>query len=79
MASLSIRKLDAEAYEQLRMRAAKHAVSMEEEARQIIYHAVLAPESIHEVFQKHFGSKNGIDHLNTSDLHKPHDPIDFSE
>ena len=36
MASLSVRKLDVNVYEQLRVRAAKHGVSMEEEARQII-------------------------------------------
>ena len=79
MANLSIRKLDPEAYEQLRIRAAQHAVSMEEEARQIIYQAVSTPTSIIEVFQKHFGLKNNIDFLDTSDLHKPHDPIDFDK
>ena len=52
--------------------------SMEEEARQIIYQAVSAPESISSVFQKYFGHKNGInlDNLNTR---KPHEPMDFNE
>ncbi len=79
MASLSIRKLDLHAYKQLRIRAAQHAVSMEEEARQIIYQAVAAPESISRVFQKHFGTQNGIDFLETQAPHTPHKPIDFSK
>ena len=79
MANLSIRKLDSEAYEQLRIRAAQHAVSMEEEARQIIYQAVSTPESISQVFQKHFGAKNGITILETSSSRTPHEPMDFNE
>jgi plasmid stability protein len=78
MASLSIRKLDPKAYELLRMNAAKHAVSMEEEARQIIYRAVSAPESISGIFQEYFGAANGIDLVDIRDLYKPHDPIDFT-
>ena len=79
MASLSIRKLDSHAYQQLRMRAAQHAISMEEEARQIIYRAVAAPDSISHVFQKHFGTQNGIDILETHNPHVPHEAIDFSK
>ncbi len=40
MASLSIRKMDEETVASLRMRAASHGVSMEEEVRQIIRQAV---------------------------------------
>jgi len=78
MANLSIRKLDEKTYAQLRIRAAKHGVSMEEEARQIIYLAVSAPESISSIFKVHFGSKHGF---NLSHLHKkkPHEPMDFDE
>lgn len=61
MANLSIRQLDACAYELLRIRAAKHGVSVEEEIRQIIYQAVSAPESISNVFKKYFGCENGVD------------------
>ncbi len=78
MASLSIRKLDKEAYEQLRIQAATHGVSMEEEARQIIYQAVAAPKRITNVFQQYFGHTNGID-LDISDQRKPHEPTDFHE
>jgi len=79
MANLSIRKLNAQAYEQLRIRAAKHAVSMEEEARQIIYQAVSTPESISSVFQKHFGIKNGIDTIEIKNSRTPHEPMSFNE
>ena len=77
MASLSIRQLDKRAYELLRVRAAKHGLSMEEEVRQIIYHAVSAPDQISRIFQKYFGHDNGID-LEISDR-KPHEPLDFNE
>jgi plasmid stability protein len=77
MANLSVRKLDKKAYERLRIRAANHGVSMEEEARQIIYTAVAAPEKISAVFQKYFGLINGIDiHI---EKRQPHEPMDFNE
>lgn len=78
MANISVRKLDKRAYEQLRARAEKHGVSMEEEARQIIYQAVSAPERISVVFLKYFGTEHGLD-LDTSNQRKPHQPMDFSE
>lgn len=78
MANISVRKLNKTAYEQLRMQAAKHGLSIEEEARQIIYRAVSAPEKISSVFQKHFGRQNGID-LDSLSPRKPHEPMDFSE
>ena len=43
MASLSIRKLDEKTYLRLRERAARHGVSMEEEARQILIRATSPP------------------------------------
>ncbi len=78
MANISIRKLDKIAYEQLRMRAVRHGWSMEEEARQIIYQAVSAPERVSSVFKKHFGLKNGVD-LGALNQRKPHEPMDFNE
>ena len=42
MASLSVRKIDDETLVQLRVRVARHAVSMEEEARRILKQAVAA-------------------------------------
>lgn len=61
MASLSIRKLDPKLYERLRIRAARHGISMEEEVRKIIAKAVSAPDSITEIFAQNFGSRNGLD------------------
>ena len=40
MAGLSVRKLDDETLSRLRIRAAKHGVSMEEEVRRILKDAV---------------------------------------
>lgn len=60
MASLRIRKLDDSIYELLRVRATKHGVSMEEEARQIICQAVKTPDKLSEVFRKYFGHGNGV-------------------
>ena len=79
MANLSVRKLDEEIYKQLRIRAAKHGISMEEEARQIIYQAVSAPEKISSIFQKYFGLKHGIDLNKLMSKRKPHEPMDFDE
>ena len=78
MANLSVRKLDDVVYEQLRVRAAQHGVSMEEEVRQIIYQVILKQTSPSIVFQKYFGVQNGIDLTKTERQH-PHYPMDFSE
>lgn len=77
MANLSIRKLDEQTYKQLQLRAAKHGISMEEEARRILYQAVSESEDLGAIFQKYFGAKRGV----TLELHrkKPHEPLDFSE
>lgn len=77
MANLSVRKLDKRVYEQLRIRAAQHGTSMEEEARQIITQVVSAPQKISDVFQKYFGEKKGIDLKLTK--RKPHHPMEFNE
>jgi plasmid stability protein len=79
MANISVRKLDKKAYQKLRIRAANHGVSMEEEARQIIYQAVSAPNQLSLVFQKYFGPKKGIDLEKFVHPRKPHEPMDFDE
>lgn len=61
MPSLNIRKLDPDVYKRLRMRALRHGISMEEEARRIINQAMAEPEKLSEVFLKYFGLENGID------------------
>jgi len=59
MASITIRNLDDEVKARLRLAAARHACSMEEEARRILRRALLVQESekglgtlIHERFAK---------------------------
>ena len=72
----SCTKLDENVYRQLRLRAAQHGVSMEEEARQIISLAVAASPHINDIFQKNFGKKHGIE-LSMPNRRKPHEPMDF--
>ena len=76
MPSLSVRKIDADVYERLRMRAAKHGVSMEEEVRQILRRAVAAPERLGDLALSYFGA-NGVD-LELPPR-EPHDPLAFGE
>ncbi len=79
MANISIRKLDDKVYERLRVRAAQHGVSMEEEVRQIVSQAVLVPERISDIFKQYFGHNMGIDLEAFFQDKKPHDPMDFDE
>lgn len=63
MASITIRNIDNELKEQLRIRAAKHGHSMEEEARVILRSAVngiRGPELL-SLTEKLFGEEHGID------------------
>ncbi|NKB59477.1 MAG: hypothetical protein GKS00_24400 [Alphaproteobacteria bacterium] len=77
MANLSVRKLDSETVSRLRVRAAQHGVSMEEEARRILKRAVAAPERIGELALQLFGPENGVDL--ELDVHVPHEPMNFSK
>ena len=61
MASLSVRKLDDETLARLRLRAAEHGVSMEEEARRILAAAVAAPIRLGDLAVQLFGSAYGVD------------------
>lgn len=72
MASLSVRKLDDETLERLRLRAAEHGVSMEEEARRILSQAVAAPKHLGDLAVQLFGSSYGVE-LEVPDtaLHEP--------
>jgi plasmid stability protein len=77
MANLSVRKIDDQIYERLRVRAAKHGVSMEEEVRQILKRAVSAPERLGDLAIKYFGSDHGVE-LKLPPR-EPHDPLGFEE
>lgn len=77
MASLSVRKLDEDTLSRLRVRAAKHGVSMEEEARRILKEAVTAPDRLGDLALRIFGPNHGVD------LELPertaHEPLDLAE
>lgn len=77
MASLSVRKLDDETLSRLRIRAAKHGVSMEEEARRILKEAVSAPDHLGDFALGIFGPEHGVD-LQLPDR-TPHEPPDLTE
>lgn len=77
MASLSVRKLDDETLSRLRIRAATHGVSMEEEARRILREAVSAPERLGDLAVRIFGPTHGVD-LQLPQR-TPHEPLDLAE
>ncbi len=76
MANLSVRKLDEQTLERLRIRAARHGVSMEEEARRVLKRGVSAPERIGDLAVQLFGPAHGVD-LELA-AHPPHEPPDFT-
>lgn len=77
MAGLSVRRLDDETLSRLRIRAAKHGVSMEEEARRILKDAVNAPDRLGDLALRIFGPEHGVD-LPLPDR-TPHEPLDLGE
>lgn len=77
MPGLSVRKLDEETLSRLRIRAAKHGVSMEEEARRILKDAVSAPDRLGDLALRIFGPEHGID-LQLPER-TPHEPLALNE
>jgi plasmid stability protein len=75
MASLTIRNLEDSIKSMLRIRAAHHGHSMEEEARQILRNVLLedarSPQNLAEAIQKRFAQLNGVDDLPIT----PREPI----
>ncbi len=64
MASITIRNLDDKVKTRLRMRAAEHHRSMEEEARVILGEAVgrkPSSQNLAEIARSYFGPDNGVD------------------
>ncbi len=77
MGGLSVRKLDEETLSRLRIRAARHGVSMEEEVRRILKEAVSAPERLGDLALRMFGPVHGVD-LQLPER-SPHEPVGLAE
>lgn len=73
VANLSVRKLDDRTFAQLRVRAAQHGVSMEEEVRRIIKAAVSPQDLLGDLFVSVFGQENGTELKLPS--HPKHEPL----
>ena len=72
MASLIVRNLEDEIYERLRLRAAEHGLSMEEEVRKILTRAVMGSERLGDLALDCFGD----DGVELEFPHRgPHDPM----
>ena len=82
MASLLIRKLDDRIKSRLRVRAANHGRSMEEEAREILQCALAMqpaqPKNIAEAIRRRFAKYGGVD-LPEIERELAPDPPDFSK
>jgi len=64
MASITIRNLDETLKRRLRIRAAEHGRSMEEEAREILRQAVgkpAVPENLGEAIRRRFAASGGVE------------------
>ncbi len=75
MANLSVRKLDEDVFSKLRLRAATHGVSMEEEVRQILKQAVTNPIKLGDMALQLFGETQGVE-LELFE-YTPHEPLDL--
>lgn len=75
MANLSVRKLDEDVFSKLRMRAAAHGISMEEEVRQILKRAVTSPIKLGDMALQLFGETHGVE-LDLSE-HTPRKPLEL--
>ncbi len=77
MASLSVRRIESEVYDRLQVRAERHGVSMEEEVRRILKHAVAAPDRLGELAVECFGPVHGVE-LQLPPR-EPHEPPDLEQ
>jgi plasmid stability protein len=80
MAAVSIRGLDDQVRDRLRIRAARHGWSMEAEIREILIRAVSEPEPAENLFSallQRFGELGGVD-LEAPTRRTPPRAADFS-
>lgn len=78
MASLSVRKIDDETVAHLRVRAARHGVSMEEEVRQILKRAVATPDRLGDLAVRLFSPAWGSETLELPER-ETSEPLEFPE
>ena len=76
MPSLSARKFDEQSLSQLRIEAAKHGLSLDEEVRQIIKSAVSTPENSGDLAVRSFCPANQGEELTLGER-KVHEPLGF--
>lgn len=76
MPSLSVRKIDEDTFKQLRIQAANHGVSMEEEVRQILKGAVSVPECLGDLAVRLFSPAYGGEELALPEREN-HAPVNF--
>ncbi|MDZ7839319.1 MAG: hypothetical protein U5R46_00650 [Gammaproteobacteria bacterium] len=76
MANISVRKIDEQTLAHLRLRAARHGVSMEEEIRRILKQAVSGPKRLGDLALEMFGPEQGVDLALPE--HEPHEPVDLA-
>jgi antitoxin FitA len=82
MATLTIRKLDDSIKESLRIRAAQHGVSMEEEARRLLRQALIQeerPNQLGSKIHRYFLQAGGVDENIILQRSMPRKSPDFSE
>lgn len=81
MATLTIRKLDSSIKESLRIQAAQHGISMEEEARRLLRQALIPDKQSNHLGSKihrHFLQAGGVDETIISRRSIPRKGPDFS-
>jgi antitoxin FitA len=81
MATITIRRLDDKLKAQLRIRAAQHGRSMEEEAREILRQSLAQPpepkRNLMDAIRRHFGPLGGVE-LDIPPRQPMREPPDFS-
>jgi plasmid stability protein len=78
MANLSVRNIDDQTVANLRVRAARHGVSMEEEIRQILRQAAATPERLGDLAVRLFSPAYGEEAL-VLPKRQTSEPLEFPE
>lgn len=82
MATLTIRKLDSTIKSCLRIQAAQHGISMEEEARRLLRKALIpkeVPNRLGSIINQHFIQTGGVDENIIPPRSMPRSTLDLHE